>query len=75
MKAHGLNSFADLETLFEQRLLDMLSEQNTSYIVRERVYVRFFSEYKHRCMYKSSVNLVYIYILLARWGVVGDSIG
>ena len=40
MKAHGLKSFADLETLFEQRLLDMLSEQNTSYIVRGWASVR-----------------------------------
>jgi len=38
MKSHGLKSFADLETLFEQRLLDMLAEQNTSYIVWQEIF-------------------------------------
>jgi hexosaminidase len=38
MAAHGLSSFADLETLFEQRLLDMLKKQGTSYIVWQEIF-------------------------------------
>jgi hypothetical protein len=38
MKEHNLNSFADLETLFEQRLLNILKEQGTSYIVWQEIY-------------------------------------
>eukprot|EP00949_MAST-11_sp_MAST-11-sp1_P003060 g3060.t1 len=38
MKAHNLTSFADLETLFEQRLLDLLKEQGTSYIVWQEIF-------------------------------------
>ena len=30
VQAHNMSSFADLETLFEQRLLDMLKKQGTS---------------------------------------------
>jgi len=38
MKEEGLKSFSDLETLFEQRLLDMLKAQNTSYIVWQEIF-------------------------------------
>ena len=38
MKDHGLTSFADLETLFEQRLLDLLKKQGTSYIVWQEIF-------------------------------------
>lgn len=38
MKQHGLKSFADLETLYEQRLLDMLKAQGTSYIVWQEIF-------------------------------------
>ena len=38
MKAQGLKSFADLETLYEQRLLDMLKAQGTSYIVWQEIF-------------------------------------
>ena len=38
MKAHHLNSFADLETLYEQRLLDILKAQGTSYIVWQEIF-------------------------------------
>lgn len=38
MKEHSLSSFADLETLFEQRLLDMLKSQGTSYIVWQEIF-------------------------------------
>ena len=38
MKAHGLTSFADLETLFEQRLLGLLKAQGTSYIVWQEIF-------------------------------------
>lgn len=38
MKAHGLSSFADLETLYEQRLLDLLHAQGTSYIVWQEIF-------------------------------------
>ena len=33
MKEHSLKSFADLETLYEQRLLDILESMGQSYIV------------------------------------------
>ena len=65
MKAHGLNSFADLETLFEQRLLDMLSEQNTSYIVRERVYIRFLNTNSVACINVASISFIFISYLYA----------
>ena len=38
MKAHNLTSFADLETLFEQRLLDLLKKQGTSTIVWQEIF-------------------------------------
>ena len=38
MKAHSLTSFADLETLYEQRLLDLLKAQGTSYIVWQEIF-------------------------------------
>jgi len=38
MKQHSLSSFADLETLFEQRLLDLLRAQGTSYIVWQEIF-------------------------------------
>ena len=38
MKAHSLTSFADLETLREQRLLDLLKAQGTSYIVWQEIF-------------------------------------
>ena len=38
MKEQGLKSFADLETLYEQRLLDMLKAQGTSYIVWQEIF-------------------------------------
>ena len=38
MRAHSLTSFADLETLYEQRLLDMLKKQGTSYIVWQEIF-------------------------------------
>jgi len=38
MKEQGLTSFADLETLYEQRLLDMLKAQGTSYIVWQEIF-------------------------------------
>jgi len=38
MSKHNLTSFADLETLFEQRLLDMLKKQGTSYIVWQEIF-------------------------------------
>lgn len=37
MREHKLSSFADLETLFEQRLLDLLKTQGTSYIVWQEI--------------------------------------
>ena len=38
MKAHSLSTFADLETLYEQRLLDLLKAQGTSYIVWQEIF-------------------------------------
>ena len=38
MKSNNLTSFADLETLFEQRLLDLLKKQGTSYIVWQEIF-------------------------------------
>jgi hexosaminidase len=38
MKANNLTSFADLETLFEQRLLDMLKKKGISYIVWQEIF-------------------------------------
>jgi len=38
MKDNKLKSFADLETLYEQRLLDMLKAQGTSYIVWQEIF-------------------------------------
>eukprot|EP00939_MAST-03C_sp_MAST-3C-sp1_P002861 g2861.t1 len=38
MKAHNLDSFADLETLFEQRLLNILKQHNTSYICWQEIF-------------------------------------
>ena len=38
MKDNNMKSFADLETLFEQRLLDMLKKQGTSYIVWQEIF-------------------------------------
>ena len=38
MKAHNLTTFADLETLFEQRLLDMLKVQGSSYMVWQEIF-------------------------------------
>jgi hexosaminidase len=38
MKANNLTSFADLETLFEQRLLDLLNKQGRSYIVWQEIF-------------------------------------
>lgn len=38
MATHNLTNFADLETLFEQRVLDMLKAQGTSYIVWQEIF-------------------------------------
>jgi len=38
MKKNGLESFADLETLFEQRLLNILKDQGSSYIVWQEIF-------------------------------------
>jgi len=38
MKQHGLVSFADLETLFEQSLLQILQSQGSSYIVWQEIF-------------------------------------
>ncbi len=38
MQAHNLSSFADLETLYEQRLLTILEKQDTSYIVWQEIF-------------------------------------
>ena len=38
MQRHNMTSFADLETLFEQRLLDALKKQGSSYIVWQEIF-------------------------------------
>eukprot|EP00036_Acanthoecidae_sp_10tr_P009106 CAMPEP_0182916754 /NCGR_PEP_ID=MMETSP0105_2-20130417/1129_1 /TAXON_ID=81532 ORGANISM="Acanthoeca-like sp., Strain 10tr" /NCGR_SAMPLE_ID=MMETSP0105_2 /ASSEMBLY_ACC=CAM_ASM_000205 /LENGTH=532 /DNA_ID=CAMNT_0025053719 /DNA_START=29 /DNA_END=1627 /DNA_ORIENTATION=+ len=38
MADHNLKSFADLETLYEQQLLNILKDQGTSYIVWQEIY-------------------------------------
>ena len=38
LQANNLTSFADLETLFEQRLLDMLKKKGISYIVWQEIF-------------------------------------
>ena len=38
MKSQGLKSFADLETLFEQRLLDMLHSKGASYAIWQEIF-------------------------------------
>jgi len=38
MKKEGLTSFADLETLYEQKYLDILKAQGSSYIVWQEIF-------------------------------------
>lgn len=38
MKEHNLSSFADLETLYEQKYLDILKAQGSSYIVWQEIF-------------------------------------
>ena len=38
MREANLTSFADLETLYEQRLLDMLEAKNKSYIAWQEIF-------------------------------------
>ena len=38
MKANGLTDFADLETQYEQKLLNMLKDQGTSYMVWQEIF-------------------------------------